>query len=146
MVMWQYSTVVDRCLRLVYQPAGVSSCSRRLTGMNVVFLSRVLPELEALPFLTSACKATSKSQNFVLPQANLHLLLKSHVAIRHCKYIDHPCHRILCQGRHELKEVQWTVVPLTPDLLRGYQAHLSLWFSPRPARSRKIVLPVHQGN
>ena len=86
------TTVVDRCLRLVYQPAGLSSCSRRLMGMNAVFLDRVPPEHEILPFLTSACKATSKSQNFVLPQANLHLLLKSHAAMRHCKYIDHPRH------------------------------------------------------
>ena len=63
-------------------------------------------------WLCSACKATSKSQNFVLPQANLHLLLKSHVAIRHCKYIDHPRHWDLYQGRHGLREVQWTAPPL----------------------------------
>ena len=74
------------------KPAGVSSCSTRLMGMNAVFLDKVLPELEVLPFLTNACKATSKSQNFVLPQANLHLLLKSHAAMRHHKYIDHPRH------------------------------------------------------
>ena len=47
-----YTAGVDRCLRLIYQPAGASSCSRRPMGMNAVFLDRALPELEVLPFLT----------------------------------------------------------------------------------------------
>ena len=60
----------------------------------------------------------------------------------HHKYIVHPCHWRLCQRRHGLPwELQWTAVPLIPDQLRGHQAHLSLWFSPRTARSRKMVHP-----
>ena len=71
-------------------------------------------------------------------QGRFHFLLKSHAALQHHKYIDYPCHWRLCQGRCGLREAQWAAVPLTPDLLRGHQAHLSLWFSPRTARSRKI--------
>ena len=53
---------VDRCLRLVYQPVGVSSCSRHLIGMNVVFFDRVLSELGNLPFLTNTLRPRSAAR------------------------------------------------------------------------------------
>ena len=124
---------VDWCLRLVYQPADLSSCSRCLIGMDIVFFNMVLPGVRLSQFLPGAFKSPLKSQTFVQIQGRFHFLLKSHAALQHHKYIDHPCQWRLCQKRRGLREVQWTAVPLTPDLLRGYQAHLSLWFSPRTA-------------
>ena len=79
-------------LRLVYLPPGLSSCSRRSIGMNIVFFSRVLPELLILPFLVRTFKATSNFQNLVQMHDNLHLLLKYHAVMQHHKYIDHPRH------------------------------------------------------
>ena len=129
-----------------YQPIGLSSCSRRSIGMNIVLFNMVLPNIRLSQLLPGAFQSPLKSQTFVQIQSRFHFLLRSHAALRHCKYIDHPRHWSLCQGRRRLREVQWAAIPLTPDLLRGYQAHLSLWFSPRTARSPKMVLPVHRGN
>ena len=135
---------VDWCLQLVYQPAGLSSC--RSIGMNIVFFNMVLPKIRLSQLLPGAFKSLLKSRTFVQIQGRFHFLLKSHAAMQHHKYIDHLRHWRLWQGRHGLREVQWTAVPLNPDLLRGNQAHLSLWFSPRTAQSRKMVLPVYRRN
>ena len=138
MGMRQYTTVVDGCLWLVYQPAGLSSCSGRLIGTDIVFFNMVLPKVRLSQLLPGALKSPLKSQTFVQIQGTFHFLLKSHAAMQHHKYIDHPCQWRLCQKRRGLREVQWrevqwTAVPLTPDLLWGHQAHLSLWFSPKTA-------------
>ena len=134
-----YCTVVDRCLRLVYQPPGLSSC--RSIGMNLVFFIVVLPKIILSQLLPGAFKSSPKSQTFVQIQGRFHFLLRSHAAMQHHEFIDHPWHWRLWQGRHGFREVQWTASPFTPDQLRGYQTHLSLWFNPRTARSRKMVDP-----
>ena len=134
-----YSTVVDRCLRLVYQPPGLSSC--RSIGMNLVFFNMVLPKIRLSQLLPGAFKSPLKSQTFVQIQGTFHFLPESHAALQHHQYIKYPCHWKLCQGRHGLREVQWTAPPLAPDLLRGHQAHLSLWFRPRTAQTRKMLSP-----
>ena len=71
--------------------------------MNVVLFDRILPEPGNLPFLTNTFKATSKSQNFVQIQVNLHLLLKFHAAIQHRKYIVHLRH---CQAERKTGKKQ----------------------------------------
>ena len=54
---------VDRCLRLVDQPPGLSSC--HLIGMNIVFFNMVLPKIRLLHLLPGAFKSPLKSQTFV---------------------------------------------------------------------------------
>ena len=70
----------------------------------------VLPKIRLSQLLPGAFKSPLKSQTFVQIQGRFHFLLK---------YFEHPHHWRLCQGRHGLREVQWTTVPLTPDRFRS---------------------------
>ena len=81
---------VDRCLRLVYQSAGLSSC--RSIGMNIVFFNMVLPKIRLSHLLPGAVKSLLKSQTFVQIQGRFHFLLKSHAAIQHHTRINYPRH------------------------------------------------------